>query len=65
MDPAKEPELLWIAEEGMNAPLPLGYSSHQMDNGEMYFYHDETKKRWVTCAPFKSMSSGNIGVDSS
>jgi len=43
IDPAKEPELLWIAEEGIRAPLPLGYSSH-MENGEIYFYHDESKK---------------------
>lgn len=42
IDPAKEPELLWIAEEGIRAPLPLGYSSH-MENGEIYFYHDESK----------------------
>jgi Ca2+-binding EF-hand superfamily protein len=40
-----EPELLWIVEEAVNAPLPEGWTIHHNQEGKTYFYH---KKQNVT-----------------
>ncbi|KAJ1480554.1 hypothetical protein T484DRAFT_1956346 [Baffinella frigidus] len=44
IEPTKEPHLLWIAEEGMQAPVPEGFTEHQDANGEVYFYKVDTKE---------------------
>jgi len=48
IDVSKEPHLLWIAEEGIAAPLPDGFTEHQDQEGQVYFYSKETKEStWV------------------
>lgn len=42
-----EPELLWIVEEAVNAPLPDGWSIHSNQEGKTYFYnHKHNITRW-------------------
>lgn len=42
-----EPELLWIVEEAVNAPLPDGWTVHQNQEGKTYFYnHKQNITRW-------------------
>jgi len=39
IDPLKEPQLLRIAEEGLQAPLPDGWSEHEDPDGNIYYHH--------------------------
>eukprot|EP00927_Polykrikos_kofoidii_P019733 TRINITY_DN19248_c0_g2_i1.p1 TRINITY_DN19248_c0_g2~~TRINITY_DN19248_c0_g2_i1.p1 ORF type:complete len:1270 (-),score=293.74 TRINITY_DN19248_c0_g2_i1:101-3910(-) len=39
IDPVKESEMLWIAEEAFHAPLPIGWTEHQNDDGHTYFHN--------------------------
>lgn len=39
IDPVKDSELLWIAEEAFNAPLPPGWSEHVDAQGWTYFHN--------------------------
>ena len=44
IDPATEPHLMWIAEEGMNPPLPEGWSEHTDGDGRPFYYCVSTRK---------------------
>ncbi|KPI89061.1 hypothetical protein ABL78_1797 [Leptomonas seymouri] len=42
IDVAKEPELMWIAKEGLRAPLPDGWRACQTDDSEVYYFNFQT-----------------------
>ena len=42
IDPEKEPDLLWIAREGINAPLPSHWKPCQDTTGDIYYFNFET-----------------------
>merc|ERR1719440_2298199 len=42
IDPVKESDMLWIAEEAFNAPLPPNWSEHFDDQGRVYFHNGAT-----------------------
>uniref|UniRef100_A0A0C3U4P7 WW domain-containing protein n=1 Tax=Guillardia theta (strain CCMP2712) TaxID=905079 RepID=A0A0C3U4P7_GUITC len=42
VDPLREPQLLRIAQEGLVAPLPDGWSEHTNDHGEVFYHHRES-----------------------
>jgi hypothetical protein len=44
IDPLKEADMLWIAEEAFNAALPPGWSEHQDERGMLYFHNSATAK---------------------
>lgn len=39
MDPDADRELLWIAREGLKAPLPEPWKPYKTDEGEIYYYN--------------------------
>ncbi|NXG42351.1 CE164 protein, partial [Psilopogon haemacephalus] len=39
IDPGKEPELLWLAREGIVAPLPPEWKPCQDTNGDVYYFN--------------------------
>eukprot|EP01135_Chromosphaera_perkinsii_P003908 Nk52_evm9s262 gene=Nk52_evmTU9s262 len=39
MDPEREKDLLWIAKEGLKAPLPEGWKPCQTEEGEIYYFN--------------------------
>eukprot|EP00930_Biecheleria_cincta_P045379 TRINITY_DN31286_c0_g1_i1.p1 TRINITY_DN31286_c0_g1~~TRINITY_DN31286_c0_g1_i1.p1 ORF type:complete len:1189 (+),score=217.37 TRINITY_DN31286_c0_g1_i1:127-3693(+) len=39
IDHVRESEMLWIAEEAYNAPLPPGWTEHVAGDGKTYFYN--------------------------
>ncbi|KAL3885264.1 hypothetical protein ACJMK2_025352 [Sinanodonta woodiana] len=42
IDPSKEPHLLWIAREGINAPLPEHWKPCQDPNQDIYYFNFAT-----------------------
>lgn len=38
IDVEKEPDLMWIAKEGLRAPLPEGWRACQTDGNEVYYF---------------------------
>lgn len=42
MDPVEDGDLLWIAEQARNAPLPAPWSEHQDEAGNTYYYNSAT-----------------------
>lgn len=38
IDPVKDNEMLWIAEEAFNAPVPPGWTEHTDEHGNTYFH---------------------------
>uniref|UniRef100_A0A7S3DC38 WW domain-containing protein n=1 Tax=Palpitomonas bilix TaxID=652834 RepID=A0A7S3DC38_9EUKA len=42
MDPVEDEHLLWIAEMALTAPLPIGWSEHLDDDGNIFFYDANT-----------------------
>lgn len=42
MDPVEDGDLLWIAEQARNAPLPAPWSEHQDEGGNTYYYNSAT-----------------------
>jgi len=42
MNPIYDADLLWVAAEGLTAPLPAGWAEHEDETGNLYFYNDET-----------------------
>ncbi|XP_064651050.1 centrosomal protein of 164 kDa-like isoform X2 [Lineus longissimus] len=42
LDPQNEPALLWIAREGINAPLPDNWKPCQDPNGDIYYFNFAT-----------------------
>ncbi|XP_028400328.1 centrosomal protein of 164 kDa-like [Dendronephthya gigantea] len=70
IDPEKEKELLWIAKEGIVAPLPPDWKPCQDPNGEIYYFNfatgesiwdhpcDEYYRRLVAEERKKNESSG-------
>ncbi|KAL4228939.1 hypothetical protein ACF0H5_011979 [Mactra antiquata] len=42
IDPDTEPDLLWIAREGINAPLPENWKPCQDQNGDIYYFNFAT-----------------------
>jgi hypothetical protein len=45
IDPLREPHLLSIAQEGLVAPLPDGWTEHEDDSGNVY-YHQVSPPPW-------------------
>eukprot|EP00667_Euglena_gracilis_P011183 EG_transcript_11402 len=41
INPAADPDLMWIAKEALETPLPAGWSQ-RMDDGQVYFVNDQT-----------------------
>eukprot|EP00927_Polykrikos_kofoidii_P030828 TRINITY_DN26534_c0_g1_i1.p1 TRINITY_DN26534_c0_g1~~TRINITY_DN26534_c0_g1_i1.p1 ORF type:complete len:1386 (+),score=301.60 TRINITY_DN26534_c0_g1_i1:96-4160(+) len=39
IDPVKEADMLWIADEAFNASLPPGWNEHEDDQGRVYFHN--------------------------
>jgi centrosomal protein CEP164 len=47
LDIEKESELLWIAKQGLKAPLPPGWKACQTSQGEIYYFNfDRGESRW-------------------
>ena len=44
MDPMREPHLLWIAEEALEASLPEGWSEHFDAEDEPYYHNHATSE---------------------
>eukprot|EP00927_Polykrikos_kofoidii_P019731 TRINITY_DN19248_c0_g1_i1.p1 TRINITY_DN19248_c0_g1~~TRINITY_DN19248_c0_g1_i1.p1 ORF type:complete len:1220 (-),score=232.36 TRINITY_DN19248_c0_g1_i1:32-3691(-) len=42
IDPVNESDMLWIAEDAFHAPLPVGWTEHQNENGHTYFHNTST-----------------------
>ena len=42
INPTDEPELMWIANQGVVAPLPKGWKAVQDPQGELYYFNFET-----------------------
>ncbi|XP_006510200.1 centrosomal protein of 164 kDa isoform X4 [Mus musculus] len=42
IDPIKEPELMWLAREGIEAPLPKGWKPCQNITGDLYYFNFDT-----------------------
>mmetsp|Transcript_40300 Transcript_40300/g.104457 ORF Transcript_40300/g.104457 Transcript_40300/m.104457 type:complete len:339 (-) Transcript_40300:548-1564(-) len=42
IDPDIEPDLMWIAQEGLVAPLPDGWSEYTDHQGHQYYYNHNT-----------------------
>eukprot|EP00158_Paraphelidium_tribonemae_P008121 Partr_v1_DN28479_c1_g1_i1_m41419 putative Centrosomal protein 164kDa len=42
LDPASEPHLLWIAREGLMAPLPADWKPCQTDDNQVYYFNFAT-----------------------
>ncbi|NXX20748.1 CE164 protein, partial [Podargus strigoides] len=42
MDPEKEPELMWLAEEGIMAPLTPNWSPCLIKTGRVYYFNFAT-----------------------
>eukprot|EP01051_Picozoa_sp_SAG22_P002101 SAG22_NODE_90_length_21067_cov_8.490843_5_plen_1250_part_00 len=41
MNPIYDADLLWIAAEGLTAPLPAGWTEHEDAEGNLYFYNTQ------------------------
>ena len=37
IDPQREPQLMWIAQEGLQAPLPAGWAEATSPEGTVYY----------------------------
>ncbi|NXY83501.1 CE164 protein, partial [Alcedo cyanopectus] len=44
IDPEKEPELLWLAEEGIMAPLPPEWKACIDPQGNLYYFNFVTRE---------------------
>jgi centrosomal protein CEP164 len=44
MDLEKDADLLWVAREGLKAPLPQDWKPCKTNNGEIFYYNTETCK---------------------
>uniref|UniRef100_A0A915IBZ2 WW domain-containing protein n=1 Tax=Romanomermis culicivorax TaxID=13658 RepID=A0A915IBZ2_ROMCU len=44
IDPSKEAQLMWIARQGITAPLPVDWKPVQTDDGELYFHNNKTNQ---------------------
>eukprot|EP00329_Picozoa_sp_Boothbay-MS584-11_P006677 59568_3 len=42
MNPIFDADLLWVAAEGLTAPLPAGWTEHEDQDGNLYFYNVDT-----------------------
>ncbi|NXD86608.1 CE164 protein, partial [Halcyon senegalensis] len=42
IDPEKEPELIWLAKEGIVAPLPTNWRPCQDITGDIYYFNFAT-----------------------
>ena len=42
MNPIYDADLLWIAAEGLTAPLPAGWTEHEDSDGNLYFYNTQS-----------------------
>eukprot|EP00741_Cyanophora_paradoxa_P013839 tig00020710_g13358.t2 len=42
IDPLREKNLMWIADEALSEPLPAGWSEHKTADNVVYFYHERT-----------------------
>ncbi|KAL0249448.1 hypothetical protein GEMRC1_004680 [Eukaryota sp. GEM-RC1] len=44
MDPVADADLLWIAREGINAPLPEGWTAYKHDDDSIYYFNHLTQE---------------------
>ena len=52
MDPESEKELLWIAREGIKAPLPQDWKPCKSTSGDVYYFNFSTgESRYVPPSP--------------
>ena len=42
MDPVEDKELMWIAKEGLKAPLPPSWKPCKTPEGELYYFNFST-----------------------
>lgn len=48
IDPVKESEIIWIAEEALHIPLPPGWTEYTDDRGRPYFHNQNTgESSWL------------------
>ena len=40
MDLAEDQDLLYIAEMAMNAPMPVGWTEHEDEDGREFYYNE-------------------------
>jgi hypothetical protein len=48
MNPIKDKNLLWIAKEGLKAPLPPHWKPCQAENEEIFYHNFQTKQSTLT-----------------
>ena len=48
IDPAVDHDLLWIAEEALEAPLPSEWTEHFDSSDRVYYYNETTKGTSLT-----------------
>ncbi|XP_047676843.1 centrosomal protein of 164 kDa [Tachysurus fulvidraco] len=75
IDPEREPELLWLAREGIVAPLPAEWKPCQDVTGDVYYFNfttgqstwdhpcDEQYRRLVTQERERSSGSAHVRTD--
>ncbi|EKX47061.1 hypothetical protein GUITHDRAFT_152144 [Guillardia theta CCMP2712] len=44
IDTAQEQSLMWIAREGIKAPLPQGWKACKSSSGDIYYFNFETSE---------------------
>lgn len=44
IDHVRESEMMWVAEEAYNAPLPPGWTEHQDEDARTYFFNTELRQ---------------------
>ena len=44
MDPEVDGELLWIAEQALRAPVPVGWEEMMDPFGDLYFFNETTSQ---------------------
>eukprot|EP00741_Cyanophora_paradoxa_P017860 tig00021035_g17249.t1 len=62
IDALKEANLLWMAQEALFSELPLGWSEHEDDNGNIYYYSTR-RARPLTRGPQTDGSSWENPID--
>ena len=55
LDPVWDTDLLWIATEGLDAPLPEGWVEHHDEASGSAYFHDEESGAPLPSAPLRSL----------
>eukprot|EP00960_Hanusia_phi_P054630 762723-Hanusia_phi.AAC.8 len=63
IDVSKEKELLWIAREGIKAPLPPDWRACKSSTGDIYYFNFKTGESmwtvWLSCAEVTCVKVGS------